>query len=214
MNSGSPVIHIVDDDAPLRAALEGLLREMGYRVKTYASAGDFLLAAPHEAGCIILDLNMPGPSGLDLQDGLVRGGSTLPVIFLTGHGDISHSVRAMKAGAVDFLQKPVESEALLQAIETALAHGSARHAEAEQIKTQRARYASLTQRERDILAHVVLGRLNKQIASDLALSERTIKLGRASLMAKMQAKSLPELVRAAELLKAAGDILPPSRTPR
>jgi len=214
MNSTAPVVHVVDDDAPLRTALEGLLREMGYGVKTYASAGDFLLAAPHAPGCIVLDLNMPGPSGLDLQDGLLRAGSALPVIFLTGHGDVSHSVRAMKAGAVDFLQKPVESNTLLQAIEAALARGSARHAEAEQIKTLRARYSALTQRERDILAHVVLGRLNKQIAGDLALSERTVKLARASLMTKMEARSLPELVRAAELLRAAGALLPPSRTPR
>jgi len=214
MNSTAPVVHVVDDDAPLRTALEGLLREMGYGVKTYASAGDFLLAAPHAPGCIVLDLNMPGPSGLDLQDGLLRAGSALPVIFLTGHGDVSHSVRAMKAGAVDFLQKPVESNTLLQAIEAALARGSARHAEAEQITTLRARYSALTQRERDILAHVVLGRLNKQIAGDLALSERTVKLARASLMTKMEARSLPELVRAAELLRAAGALLPPSRTPR
>jgi FixJ family two-component response regulator len=120
----------------------------------------------------------------------------------------------MKAGAVDFLQKPVESGALLQAIEVALARGNARQAEVEQIRSLQARYSSLTQRERDILAHVVLGRLNKQIAGDMALSERTVKLARASLMAKMQAKGLPELVRAAELLRAAGTLLPASRVPR
>ena len=106
----------------------------------------------------------PGPSGLELQDGLARAGNALPVIFLTGHGDVTHSVRAMKAGAVDFLQKPIESDTLLQAIEVALARGSARQSEVDQVSTLRARYSSLTQRERDILAHVVLGRLNKQIA--------------------------------------------------
>ena len=213
MNSPAPVIHVVDDDASLRTALERLLCEEGYSVRTYASAGDFLLAAPHAPGCIVLDLNLPGPGGLELQDGLARAGSALPIIFLTGHGDVTHSVRAMKAGAIDFLQKPVESETLLQAIETALARGSAHQSEVEQVRTLRARYSSLTQRERDILAHVVLGRLNKQIACDLGLGERTVKLARASLMAKMQVKSLPELVRAAELLKTAGAFVPPSRSP-
>ena len=213
LKSPAPVIHVVDDDTSLRTALERLLCEVGYAVKTYGSAGDFLLAAPHAPGCIILDLDLPGPSGLELQDGLARSGSALPVIFLTGHGDVTHSVRAMKAGAVDFLQKPVETDTLLRAIEVALARGSARQSEIEGMSTLRARYSSLTQRERDILAHVVLGRLNKQIASDLALSERTVKLARASLMAKMQVRSLPELVRAAELLKTAGALVPPSRAP-
>jgi FixJ family two-component response regulator len=140
----------------------------------------------------------------DVQDGLARSGSALPIIFLTGHGDVTHGVRAMKAGAIDFLQKPVESELLLKAIEVAIARGSAREAEAHQLQTLRARYAALTRRERDILAHVVAGRLNKQIAYDLALAERTVKLARASLMTKMQARTVPELVRTAEVLKAAG----------
>lgn len=213
MTRNAPVIHVVDDDTSLRTALERLLTEAGYSVKAYASAGDFLLAAPHAPGCIVLDLNMPGPSGLDLQDGLARSGSALPIIFLTGHGDVTHGVRAMKAGAIDFLQKPVESELLLKAIEVAIARGSAREAEAHQLQTLRARYAALTRRERDILAHVVAGRLNKQIAYDLALAERTVKLARASLMTKMQARTVPELVRTAEVLKAAGLLDPPSRAP-
>ncbi len=214
MTATAPVIHVVDDDASLRQALERVLTEEGYSVRTYASAGDFLLAAPHAPGCIVLDLNMPGPDGLELQDGLARAGSALPVIFLTGHGDVTHSVRAMKAGAIDFLQKPVESEILLTAIGAALERGNARQAEVERVESLRARYSSLTQRERDILMHVVAARLNKQIAYDLALAERTVKLARAGLMAKMQVKTLPELVRAAELLRTAGVLAPPSRDPR
>jgi len=213
MNTPAPVIHVVDDDESLRTALERLLSEAGYAVKSYGSAGDFLLAAPHAAGCIVLDLNMPGPSGLDLQDGLARAGSVLPVIFLTGHGDVAHGVRAMKAGAIDFLQKPVASQTLLAAIKTALERGAARQSESEQLKGLRARYSALTQRERDVLAHVIAGRLNKQIGYDLNLAERTVKLARASLMAKMQVRTLPELVRAAEALREAGALAAPSRPP-
>jgi FixJ family two-component response regulator len=214
MSASAPVIHLVDDDDSLRKALARVLSEEGYSVKAYASAGDFLLAAPHAPGCLVLDLRLPGPDGLELQEGLARAGSTLPVIFLTGHGEVTHSVRAMKAGAVDFLQKPVESETLVKAIKTALERGNLRQAEAEQLGSLRARYAALNQRERDVLAHVVAARLNKQIAYDLALAERTVKLARASLMAKMQVKTVPELVRAAELLKAAGALAPPARPPR
>lgn len=213
MNAPAPVIHVVDDDDSLRTALERLFCEAGYGVKTYASAGDFLLAAPHAFGCIVLDLSMPGPSGLELQDGLVRAGSTLPVVFLSGHADATHIVRGMKAGANDFLQKPVDSDTLLQAVEAALERGSARQAVVEQSNMLRACYSSLTQRERDVLAHVVAGRLNKQIAIDMALAERTVKLARACLMAKMQVRSVPELVLAAELLKSAGALDPPSRAP-
>jgi FixJ family two-component response regulator len=214
MKTSAPVIHLVDDDDSLRKALARVLTEEGYSVKTYASAGDFLLAAPHAPGCLLLDLRMPGPDGLELQDGLARTGSALPVVFLTGHGEVSHSVRAMKAGAVDFLQKPVETETLLKAIQTALERGNKRRAEVEQTESLRTRYSTLNQRERDVLAHVVVARLNKQIAYDLALAERTVKLARASLMAKMQVKTVPELVRAAELLNAAGALPPPSRPPR
>jgi FixJ family two-component response regulator len=209
----APVIHIVDDDESMRTAMERLFTAAGYAVNTYASAGDFLLAAPHSAGCILLDLNMPGPSGLDLQQGLARAGNTLPIVFLTGHGDLSHGIRAMKAGAVDFLTKPVERATLLAAIEAALSKGSASRAGAERLAAVRERYGTLTRRERDILAHVVAGRLNKQIAYDLCIAERTVKLARAGLMAKMQAASLPELVRSAELLKEAGLLEPPSRGP-
>jgi FixJ family two-component response regulator len=213
MNAPAAVIHVVDDDASLRTALERLFTEAGYGVRTYASAGDFLLAAPHAFGCIVLDLSMPGPSGLELQDGLVRAGSALPIVFLSGHAEATHIVRGMKAGATDFLQKPVDSDTLLQAVAAALERGIAHQAQAEASRALRACYASLTQRERDVFAHVVAGRLNKQIASDLALAERTVKLARACLMEKMQAQSVPELVRAAELLKAAGVLGPPSRTP-
>jgi FixJ family two-component response regulator len=214
MNAPPAVIHVVDDDASLRTALERLFSESGYDVKTYASAGDFLLAAPHAFGCIVLDLSMPGPSGLELQDGLARAGSTLPIVFLSGHAEARHIVRAMKSGANDFLQKPVDSDTLLLAVEEALVRGQTQQAEIDHARALRVCYSSLTQRERDVLVHVVAGRLNKQIASDLALAERTVKLARASLMAKMQVHSVPELVRAAELLKSAGVLGPPSRTLR
>jgi FixJ family two-component response regulator len=207
------VIHIVDDDESMRTAMERLLSAAGYAVKTYASAGDFLLGAPHAPGCILLDLNMPGPSGLDLQQGLARSANPLPIVFLTGHGDLTHGIRAMKAGAVDFLTKPVERGTLLAAIESALSRGDATRADAERLAAVRERYSTLTRRERDILAHVVAGRLNKQIAYDLSIAERTVKLARAGLMAKMRVASLPELVRAAELLKEAGLLEAPSRGP-
>jgi len=213
MSAAADTIHLVDDDASLRTALERLFREAGYDVRTYASAGDFLLSAPHAFGCVVLDLSMPGPSGLELQDGLVRAGSALPIVFLSGHAEARHIVRAMKSGANDFLQKPIDSDTLLKAVEEALARGRQQQAGIDHMSAMRVCYSSLTQRERDVLVHVVAGRLNKQIAADLSLAERTVKLARACLMAKMQVQSVPELVRAAELLKAAGVLGPPSRTP-
>jgi FixJ family two-component response regulator len=187
------VIHVVDDDEDMRTGLARLLRAEGYEVRTYASAGDFLLAAPPPAsGCIILDLQMPGPSGLELQQAV-----SLPIVFLTGRGDVASSVRAMKAGAVDFLTKPVEPADLLKAIEGALERGRAAHAQ----RGVQARYAALTPRERAVFEQVVAGKQNKQIARALGITERTVKMHRAQVMAKMQAGSLAELVRSADLVK-------------
>jgi FixJ family two-component response regulator len=195
------VIHIVDDDEPLRAALQRQVMAAGYRVLTYASAGEFLLAPPREgAGCLLLDPAMPGPSGLDLQEALGGHGIGLPVIFLTGHGDLTAGVRAMKLGAVDFLTKPVERETLLDAIRRALEADAARRASRGADAELRARFAQLTPREREVLELVVAGLLNKQIASRLGIGERTVKAQRAQVMAKLGAANAAELGRiAAEL---------------
>jgi FixJ family two-component response regulator len=189
-----PVIRLVEDDESLRTALGRVLVLAGYEVRHYASAGDFLLAEPDDApGCLLLDVQMPGPSGLDLQQALRRRGNLLPVVFLTAHGDIPSTVRAIKAGASDFLCKPVESQTLLAAIETALALGT--NPPTSVPRDAPLAGLALTSRETAVLRGVVQGRLNKQIGADLGLSERTIKTCRADLMRKLGARSLAELVR-------------------
>ena len=203
-----PVIHVVDDDQEFRDGLSRLLRAAGYVARTYATAGDFLLSPQDDSmGCIVLDVRMPGPSGLELQAALAARPNPLPVIFLTGHGAVPDSVRAMKAGAVDFLTKPVESETLLAAIKTALAGEVKRRATSQKTKALRDRYAGLTPREVQVLNGVIAGKLNKQIAHDLGTTERTIKWHRAQVMEKMGASSLAELVHIAEQLIAAGTTL-------
>ena len=197
-----PLIHVVDDDDSLRSALQRLLAAAGYRVKAYASAGEFLLDPPTDApGCLLLDLRMPGPSGLDLQEALARHGIGLPVIFLTGHGDLATGVRAMKAGAVDFLVKPVEREQLLGAVARALERDAAQRAARGVDRELRARYAELTARERQVFELVVAGRLNKQIADALGIAERTVKAQRAQVMAKLGAANAAELGRIAAQLR-------------
>jgi FixJ family two-component response regulator len=188
-----PVIHLVDDDESLRTALGRVLVLAGYEVRPYASAGDFLLAEPDGApGCLLLDVQMPGPSGLELQQALRRRGNALPVVFLSAHGDIPSTVRAIKAGASDFLCKPVDRQTLLAAIETALALGADPSGERPEAGLEG---RALSPRETAVLRAVVQGRLNKQIAADLGLSERTIKSCRADLMRKLGARSLAELIR-------------------
>jgi FixJ family two-component response regulator len=196
-----PIIHVVDDDPSFRTAVTRLLRAAKYEVRAYASASEFLDSDPYaNPGCILLDLRMPGASGLDLQQSLAQMEERLPVIFLTGHGDIPVSVRAMKAGAVDFLTKPVRREALLNAIQNALGvDAKAREARAA-LRQLHDRYENLTPREREVLAHVVGGKLNKQIAFDLGTAERTIKAHRASIMDKLGVQSVAELVRLAQEL--------------
>jgi RNA polymerase sigma factor (sigma-70 family) len=201
--SGSPtVVHVVDDDRSLRTAVTRLLQAAGYEVRAYASAGDFLMRE-RTAGpaCVILDVRMPGPSGLDLQQALEAQEDALPVVFLTGHGDIPMSVRAMRAGAVDFLTKPVKRDALLTAVRAALAQHDQRRAGRERRQHLRACFDTLTPREREVFERVVAGMLNKQIAADLGCSIRTVKIHRARTMAKMQVDSLADLVRAAEMLR-------------
>lgn len=196
------MIHVVDDDESLRNAVMRLLKAAGYEVRGYATSGDFLMLQPYsEPGCLILDVRMPGPSGLELQEALNRQRNGLPIIFLTGHGDISMSVRAMKAGAVDFLTKPVQREALLWAVRTALRQNATNRSVQDRVNSLQARSTALTQRERSVFALVVQGMLNKQIATALGIAERTVKAHRARVMAKMQVESLAELVRVADQIE-------------
>ena len=193
-----PTIFVVDDDANFRNAISRLLRAGGYAVQTSNSAAEFLQSArTNGPGCVLLDLQMPGPSGLDLQSALARSENPLPIIFLTGHGDIPTSVYAMRAGADDFLTKPVKKEVLFAAIERALARDAQEREQRARRRELRARFDALTPREREVLAHVLRGQLNKQIAGDLDASERTIKAHRANLMAKLQVQSVAELAHLA-----------------
>jgi FixJ family two-component response regulator len=196
------IIHVVDDDDAFRAAMSRLLRVAGYEVKEYRSAGDYLLDPPSDgAGCLLLDLHMPGPDGLELQEAVVRRGDSLPVVFLTGHGDIRSSVRAMRQGAADFLIKPVNREELLAAIRAALQRQERDHSTARWRRDLAGRYATLTPREKQVLEGVVTGALNKQIAALLGTSERTVKAHRASIMQKMRVASVAELVLASAALR-------------
>lgn len=195
------VIHVVDDDAEMRDAVARLLRAHGYEVRTYSSAGDFLLAPRDSAhGCLVLDLQMPGPSGLELQESLARDAIGLPVVFLSGHGDIESSVRAMKMGAVDFLTKPAEPATILGAVAAALERDRSARERAAGAEDVRARHARLTDREREVFDRVVAGERNKVIARALGITERTVKMHRAQVMEKMQAVSVADLVRDAALL--------------
>jgi FixJ family two-component response regulator len=193
---------MVDDDAAFQTAVSRLLRASGYEVRTYSNAGDFLLGCHDPTGCILLDVRMPGPSGLDLQEALARQRDPLPIIFLSGHGDIASSVRAIKAGAVDFLTKPVDRHALLNAIKNALARDQENRTARAELRNRRANYEALTLRERQVLEGVVAGKLNKEIAAELGTAERTVKAHRAQVMEKMQVASLAELVRVADQLRA------------
>lgn len=193
------IVFVVDDDDAVRRALERLIKSVGLTVETFSSAQEFLRRDPPEGpACIVSDVRMPGLSGLDLQKELADASLSMPIVFMTGHGTVPMSVRAMKAGAVDFLQKPVDEQVLLDAIHQALEKGSReQQALAEQAEIQE-RIESLTAREREVFEHVVSGKLNKQIAADLGASEKTIKVHRGRVMQKMQADSLADLVRMAE----------------
>ena len=196
--SARPLIHVVDDDESLRTALLELLDAAGFEARGYASTGEFLLHPPPDRpGCLLLDVRMPGPSGLELQAALQRQGVALPVIFLTGYADVATSVRAMKAGAVDFLEKPVSRDTLLDALERALARDAAQRAARDEAHRRRMRLAVLTPRERQIFDRIVAGRLNKQIADELGIGLRTVKAYRAQLMEKLGVDSAAGLGRLA-----------------
>ena len=198
----APLIHIVDDDESMRAALQRLLTESGFQTRVYGSSGEFLLKPlPDQPACLLLDVRMPGPSGLELQAALQRQNVEVPVIFLTGHADIASSVRAMKAGAVDFLEKPVEPDVLFAAIRGALAQGESRREAREAAERMRKRLDSLTPQVREVFQLIVAGKLNKQIAYQLGISERTVKTRRAEVMAKLGADSVAQLGRQAEQLE-------------
>lgn len=195
------IIHVIDDDDSLRAALESLFRSVGLKCQGYASVTDFLDEPQSDAaGCLVLDVRMPGMSGLDFQDKLDELGIALPAILMSGHGDIPMSVRAMKAGAVDFLVKPFRDQDMLDAVATAIARDETQRAEATDIAALQLRYATLSPREREVMSQVTAGQLNKQVAFTLGLSEVTVKIHRGAAMRKMGARTLPDLVRMEEKL--------------
>lgn len=200
MSLPSPIVFLIDDDASVRRALNRLIKSAGHQVESFASAREFLNSgrASEAFGCLVLDVQMPGFTGMDLQAELRALDSNLPIIFITGHGDIPTSVRAMKAGAMDFLQKPVKDKDLLRAIEQALTLARHDRVERQEMEEIRSRIDTLTPREREVMILVARGLLNKQVAFELGTVEKTIKVHRARVMDKMQVNSLAELVRLAE----------------
>ena len=205
MNSDTALVYVVDDDASVRTAIGRLLRSVGLEIQLFASATEFLaFARPERPGCVVLDVRMPRLSGLDLQKALAAAGATLPIIFVTGHADVPMSVRAMKAGAVDFLPKPFHDQDLLDAVQRAIAADRERRLRESGLAAIRGVYETLTPREREVLSYVVSGALNKQIAGSLGTSEKTIKVHRARIMDKMGVESLADLVRLAGRLGVQG----------
>jgi RNA polymerase sigma factor (sigma-70 family) len=201
-NEARPIVVVIDDDQEIREALQGLLRSVGLRVELFGSVQEFLAGGHADVpGCLVLDVRLPGQSGLDFHEDLVKANIHLPVIFMSGHADVPMSVRAMKAGAVEFLTKPVRHQDLLDAIQRAIERDRARRYEEEVVGRLQARFNSLTTREREVMRLVAAGRLNKQIAAEIGLSEATVKVHRGQMMRKLRAKSLAELVRMADKLE-------------
>ncbi len=195
------MVFVVDDDAPMRESIRNLIRSVGLRVELFSSAQEFLESSrPEMPSCLVLDVRLPGLSGLDLQKRTTEAGMEIPIIFITGYGDIPMTVGAMKAGAVEFLSKPFRDQDLLDAIQLALERDRKAREQRASLEVLRSRFALLTPREREVMARVVAGRLNKQVGAQLGMSETTVKIHRHQVMEKMGAGSLPELVRMADRL--------------
>jgi RNA polymerase sigma factor (sigma-70 family) len=201
MGDANPSVWVVDDDPEFRESVARLLRAVGLSTRQFSSVHDFLKADPPEGPtCLVLDVRMPGRSGLELQRDLAAANRQVPIIFITAHADVPMTVQAMKRGAMEFLTKPFRDQDLLDAIEASLARDRARQESEQALATLRERFESLSSREREIMLHVVAGRLNKQIANDIGIAESTVKVHRTHLMRKMKARSLPELSRMADTL--------------
>jgi len=201
MSEATPTVVVIDDDSAIRESLKSLFRSVGLDVRALASVSEFVNSErPEGPSCLILDVRLPGKSGLDLQRELAAANTRLPVIFITGHGDIRMSVRAMKDGAIEFLTKPFRDQDLLDAVQLGLARDRVRREEERSLASLRDRFETLTLREREVMAEVVRGRLNKQIAFDIGISEVTVKVHRGQVMRKMKASSLPDLARMADRL--------------
>jgi FixJ family two-component response regulator len=213
MTEQAPVVFVVDDDVSVREALKNLLRSVGFKVETFASAQEFLSSKrPDAPGCLVLDIRLPGGSGLDLQHRLIGAKIQIPIIFISAHADVPMSVRAMKAGAVEFLTKPFRDQEILDAVHQAIERDRGERDRARETEAVRKRYNSLTSREQEVLALVVQGFANKQIGDELNISEPTVKMHRGRLMDKMGADSLPDLVRIAEKLGIPSQVRPRQQT--
>ena len=206
MSDATPIVMVIDDDPDIRASVGRLLRSLGINVQLFASISEFLKSDPPDCPtCLVLDIRMPGQSGLDLQHELAASNKEIPIIFITGHGDIPMSVQAMKRGAIEFLTKPFRDQDLLDAIQLGLSRDLARRENDRDLAALKARFGSLSPREREIVIQVACGRLSKQIAHDIGIAEATVKVHRSRAMQKMQAGSLPELGRMADKLKLVPD---------
>jgi FixJ family two-component response regulator len=210
MPDANPTVLIIDDDPDFRESVGRLLLSVGLQSQQFSSVSDFFIAPPPDGPtCLVLDIRMPGRSGLELQRDLVAANRQVPIIFITAHGDIPMTVQAMKGGAIEFLTKPFRDQDLLEAVQAGLARDRARRESDRALVALRERFDTLSSREREIMIQVTAGRLNKQIASDMGIAESTVKVHRTNLMRKMKARSLPELSRMADILK-----LTPEKAPR
>jgi FixJ family two-component response regulator len=202
MGDANPSVLVIDDDSEFRASVARLLRTIGLETRQFSSVSDFLKADPIDGpACLVLDVRLPGQSGLELQRELTAANRQLPIIFMTAHADVPMSVQAMKGGAIEFLTKPFRDQDLLDAVEAGLARDRARRERDKVLRALKERFDSLSSREREVMVQVAAGRLNKQIANDIGISESTVKVHRTHLMRKMKARSLPELSRMADMLK-------------
>jgi FixJ family two-component response regulator len=210
MRDAKPSVLIIDDDPEFRDSVASLLRSVGLDTRQFASVSEFLKADPSDGpSCLVLDIRMPGRSGLELQRDLAAANRQVPIIFITAHADVPMTVQAMKGGAIEFLTKPFRDQELLDAVEAGLTRDRARRESDRALEALRERFSTLSSREREVMVRVTAGRLNKQIANDIGITESTVKVHRTNLMRKMQARSLPELSRMADMLQLA-----PEKPPR